>query len=177
MVLQLSPCAARRVAAFTLVELLVTVSVVMLLGSLSYVSFRPFLQERRLRQAAVEIQAQLLQARTVAQKRSGSCQVSLSSLSLGPATGFTNNVCTATTLPAVSLSGTSNADGLAVVAGSDTTFTFTSIGSLAGPSDLTTILSANNTSTQWCVRVTAPAGLIMVGSRVSGEAACNFVRD
>lgn len=191
MVRQLSPAQPRRggsrvcttasrAAAFTLIELVILSTLLVLLTSVSYVSFLPFLQERRLRQAAVELQAQLLRARAVAQKSQASCQVTLNnstSVSFGAASGFTGNACTATTLPNESLSNSTGASGLAVVAGTSTTFTFTGIGSLAGSTDAVTILSANNTPIQWCVKATAPAGLIVIGSRLTAADTCNYVRD
>jgi Tfp pilus assembly protein FimT len=169
-----------RAGAFTLVELVILSSVLVLLTSLSYVSFLPFLQERRLRQAAIELQTQLLRARAVAQKSQSSCQITQTdsaTVSFGGASGFSGNACTSTTLPIVSLSSSTDVLGLAVVTGTATTFTFTGNGSLAGSTDAVTILSANNTSTQWCVKATAPAGLIVVGSRLSSTDTCNYVRD
>jgi Tfp pilus assembly protein FimT len=172
--------ASGRAGAFTLVELLVVASVLILLTSITYVSFFPFLQQRRLREAAVELQAQLLKARAVAQRSQEVCQVTQTAsatVSFGADSSFANNACTATTLPAVSLSGLTGAIGLAVVAGTATTFTFTGNGTLAGSTDAVTILSANNTSAQWCVKATAPAGLIVVGSRNSATDTCNYVRE
>jgi Tfp pilus assembly protein FimT len=174
-------CTARgRAGAFTLVELLVVASVLILLTSVAYVNFFPFLQQRRLRQAAVELQAQLLQARAVAQKSQAICRVTQTAsatVSFGADSSLVANACNATTLPTVSLSSSSGAIGLAVVAGTDTSFTFTDIGTLAGSTDAVSILSANNTSAQWCVKATAPAGLIVVGSRNSATDTCNYVRE
>lgn len=189
MVRQLSPgrrrgsrlaSATGRAGAFTLVELAIMASVLVLLTSMSYVSILPFLQERRLRQAAFDLQVHLLRARAVAQKREASCQVTQTdsaTVRFGAASGFTGNACTATTLPNESISVSSGALGLRVVAGTATTFTFTANGSLAGSTDAVTILSANNTTAQWCVKATAPAGLILVGSRASVSDSCNYVRD
>lgn len=176
------PPMCRQPAGFSLFELIVAVGVILLLSGLSINLMReaPLLQERRLRQAAVELQSHLLQARTLAQKVNSVCQVSLSTSpqpSVGADTSVSPNACTTTNLPSLNLKTASNVQGLAVVSGSTTTFSFAGIGTLIGAADAVTILSASNISAQWCVKVTAPAGVVLVGSRLSATDTCNYVRD
>ena len=181
------PSARRRLLlsrprAFTLVELMVSVGVILLLSSLviALVTTQPVLQERRVRQAALELQAFLLQARTFALKANASCQVSQTTSSppiYGPDATFSNNSCTSGNLSTVNLASATGATGLSMQSGSPTSFTFTGNGSLAGSGDAETILSATNSPTSWCVLVTAPGGQVLVGSQQSGETACNYVRD
>lgn len=177
-----SPPMPRDPGAFTLAELMVSVGVILLLSafSINLIKESSFLQDRRLRQAAVELQAHLLQARALAQKVNSSCQVKLTTSApptFGADSSFSPNACSSTNLTPLNLLTATNARGLAVVSGTTTTFTFTGIGTLAGSADAVTILSASNTDSQWCVKATAPTGLVLVGSRDSAADTCNYVKN
>lgn len=156
-------------SAFTLVELLVIVSILGIAAVLSLLALRQSRGDAALRQAAVELSGYLQSARSQSATATSSCQLSLSAgLVLGPSAGASNS-CAG--LASVDLRAVSGLAGL--TASGDTSYTFLARGLTAAA--FTTVLQDASSSRQACVHVSTPAGLVKRGSRASSAASCDYV--
>ena len=163
----ISPSVVMR--GFTLVELLVVVSVIGIGSLLSLVALRRSHGSAALRQAAIELSGYLQSARNQSSTATSSCVLGLNaSLVLGP-TATSPNSCSA--LPNLDLRGVTGLSSLA--ASGDTTVTFLARG--LSSASTTTILSDPSVSQQACVFVSTPAALIKRGSRSGAGSNCDYV--
>lgn len=169
-------------AGFTVVELLITVSILAIVSALAFNSIYSFLETQRLRQAAIELISYLHTARARAMRESSlsgrPCEVQLtaSTTEIAP-TNLSRNTCNdAPGLPSHNLRAASRVDGMSITSslGSQATylFTFTRFGTLANENISSTdavnypivlYLGATATSVQRCVWI--DTGLIRSGWR------------
>lgn len=160
--------------SFTLVELMITVVVLLTLSSIAFRSFSDFLEQRKLRQAAIELAGLLRTSRTLAVKNAASCQIiqtSSSTATFGANSSFTGNTCTSSNVPPLSLRA---AAGSNAVSATDATFTFTRSGFAAG-SSATTLISSPNSQSRYCVSLTSPSAIVRIGwTNGSAVSSCNF---
>lgn len=176
-----------RTGAFTLVELLVAVAVLVVLTSVSFPNLLRFYETQKLRQAAIELQSHLLRGRTLAQRLQSNCSLSISNgaggatVQVSASAGVTNNACAATNLPTLNLTAEAgvrglcirNTDGLPATCAAPAGITFLPLGVLAGAPQ-TLFLSGTATNTQFCVNTSLT--LIRVGFRNASSGACTYSR-
>lgn len=67
---------SNQAAGFTLLELVVVATILVLASLISFPALVRALEQQKLRQAAMELQSMLLQARSLAQRQQGSCGIS-----------------------------------------------------------------------------------------------------
>jgi len=165
---------------FTLVELLVITSVLVLISATSFPSLVRYYEEQKLRQAAIELQSFLLAARSLARRNDGTCTVTLSTAG---ATAGSAPICSAASLSPLNLATLTSVRGLCLssngavgtgcTAPNPTQVAFNPLGVLAGPSR-TLFLASTASRAQYCVRLSL--ALIRVGSRNGTAGACTFTR-
>jgi type II secretory pathway pseudopilin PulG len=96
-------------AAFTLVELAVLASILVVASAVSFPSLVRSYEEQKLHHAAIELQSHLQRGRALAERLQGSCSFSLSNnngvqVAITPAASFSGtNICTATSLASLNL--------------------------------------------------------------------------
>lgn len=178
--------AGRAVAAFTLVELLVITSVLVLLSAASFPALIRYYEEQKLRQAAIELQSFLLQARSLAERRDGTCTVTLTTTG---ASAGNAPICSRANLSALDLPQITSVRGLclsengsvgtACTAPNPTQVVFNSLGVLAVPQAGATstrrlFLSGSATRVQYCLDLSL--ALIRVGFRNGTSGDCTFTR-
>ncbi|MEA5415419.1 pilus assembly FimT family protein [Synechococcus sp. BA-132 BA5] len=158
---------------FTLIELMVTVAVISILSAVGFRSFSGFLEQQKLRQAALELAGMLRNSRALAMKNGAACQIiQTTTATFGADSSLTGNTCTSTNVPALNLRASS---GSSVLMATNATFTFTPNGFASGTS-ATTLLSSSLATSQWCVSLISPSALIRVGwTTRSNVNACNYV--
>ena len=172
----------RSVAGFSLVELLITISILSIISALAVNSIFSFLEQQRLRQAAIELISYLHTARARAMRESSlsgrPCEVQLtaSTTELAP-TSSTRNTCNDVPgLSTLNLQASTRVQDLSISSslGSQDTYlmTFTRFGTLAAENisnttavsyPLVLYLSGSATTVQRCVWL--DTGLIRSGWR------------
>lgn len=180
-----------RAAAFTLVELLVAVAVLVLLTSVSFPNLVRFYETQKLRQAAVELQSQLLRGRTLARRLQSPCRLAISNGANGatvqvtaPSTVLVNNIainnaCASTNLSTLNLTTEVGVRGLCVrdTDGGPSTCTapaaidFVPLGVLVG-APRTLYISGTATTQQFCVDLNLT--LLRLGFRNATSGACTY---
>jgi type II secretory pathway pseudopilin PulG len=175
--------------AFTLMELLTIAAILVLLSATSFPSLVRFYEEKKLRQAAIELQSHLLRSRNLAQQQRGSCGLSISNnngvnVTATPAGSFTGtNVCTNTLLAPLALTTLTGVRGLAVgssrssnpscLAATPCTLVFNSLSVLVGDPQIF-YLSGSAITSQYCVDLSLT--LIRIGTRNSNSGSCLYTR-
>jgi len=182
----MNPHRSSRPSGFTLVELMVGVSIVAILAAMSWGALQASVAEQRLRQAAVELEDLLNTSRTIAIKNSATCKISQQTIGGVPVfsatpidTTLTKNSCRTPNprLLNLFLITGKNLQISNNISSNPISFTFTKYGTLDGASSLTTYLGIPSaTSWQWCIDVSAPAAIVRVGARANSTATCNYRR-
>ncbi|MFM7311855.1 MAG: Tfp pilus assembly protein FimT/FimU [Cyanobium sp.] len=183
----------RSPLAFTLTELAVVASILVIISAASFPALVTGFEQQKLRQAAVEVQSWLQRARSLAQRGYGTCAVT------GTATGITagtltrdtanttSTACSSGNLPNLNLPALSTIRGFCLstnggtgattctALGSDgNSLVFTDLGVLAGSSRTLYLAGTAANNVQYCVE--ASLTLIRVGFRNSNSGACRFDR-
>ena len=172
------------VQGFTLVELGVVMAILVLASAASFPSIVAFYQEQRLRQAGIELQSLLLNARTLSQRQRGTCsvvrQIATPTLFTADAS-VSGNVCSRATLSNLDLAGLTGLRNLCVYTSLNNncaatiTVAFSPLGVLAGtPRTLFLSDTSNATSTQVCLDLSL--ALIRLGTRSGNSGSCAFLR-
>lgn len=170
---------------FTLVELLVTAAVLVVISSISFPRVVQFYETQKLRQAAIELQSWLANARSLARRGYGSCAVSSPSagrMALDTAITSTSSACTSSALGTLDLPALvairdfclSSDGGSASSCTAPAGLVFNNLGVLAGTTTRTLFLAGSATTAQYCVELNLT--LIRVGHRNGNSGACRFDR-
>lgn len=167
--------------AFTMVELLVVTAIFLSLSAVAFNSMQSFSEERKLRNAGIELVGYLENARTMAQATNSPCVITLTKESGGifdPYSSAAVNSCRdvgsiISTLNLSQFSG-SNTLNVQVQSGSGALpYTFTPEGTTRdGITFLLTSSSLNSGS--WCVNIEAPLATVRLGWRQNGSNACDY---
>jgi len=169
----------RRASGFTLVELLVISSVLVVLSSISFPNVLRFYEDQKLRQAAIELQSHLQRGRTLAQRLQGRCSLAISSGTGGAAVQVSGTEsCAAANLETLNLSALAGVRGLCVTStgsgcSAPADLAFLPLGVLSG-APRTLFLSGTATNSQFCVDLNLT--LIRVGFRNGSSGACTYSR-
>lgn len=135
------PTSIKRTAlGFTLIELMITISVLIILLTVAVPSFRAFVQAQRVKTTAFDLFAAITYARSEALKRNG--DVTLSAATGGWGNGWNVNAGSST------LRTQSALDSSVAITGSATSVTYGRDGRTAG-SSATTLQLAANPSVSW----------------------------
>lgn len=154
---------------FTLVELLVVVSVLGIASVIGLTALRQSQASASLRQAAVELTGYLQSARQRTSTATSSCVLSISSSLVVAPTSVSPNSCSDT--PSLDLRSVSALSALSV--SGDTAITFLARG--LSSAETTTILSDQALTQQACVLVSTPAGIVKRGRRPTPSSSCDYV--
>lgn len=171
---------SRQIRGFTIVGAMVYAALLMSISVLGFHSMRAFLEERKLRVAAIELSAYLEIARSVALTDETPCVIAMTSSSngvFGVDTSVTNNSCRVGKIsPSLNLRAVSGSTNLSVsfLPGSGTfPLTFHPEGTTR--SGATAVLSSPDVPAgAWCVDVQAPLARVRTGWRASGSDICQY---
>lgn len=165
---------------FTLIELMVATSALLILSAVGLRSMFVFLEQRKLRTAAVELSGYLQVARNAARAENSPCTLALNATgdTLAP-DGSASNICNkaGTVLPDVKLRANSGSRDVTVAFDSGAqSITFTPEGTIT-TGDTLLLSSANVPDGVWCVAVDAPLATVRMGWRSTGQSTCNFANE
>lgn len=164
---------------FTLIELMVATSVLLILSAVGLRSMFVFSEQRKLRTAAVELSGYLQVARNAARAENGPCTLALNPTrdTLAPA-GSASNICKAgSVLPDVKLRANTGSRDVTVAFDSGAqSITFNPEGTIT-TGDTLLLSSANVPDGVWCVAVDAPLATVRMGWRGTGQSTCNFANE
>jgi Tfp pilus assembly protein FimT len=157
------------IKAFTVVELMIYTALAASLGSIGFKSMLNFMEERKLRSAAIELSSYLEIARNAASAANSSCIIPIDTTS--------SNACrTGTIVPSLelrTLTGSRNLQVKVIINDDVTSLTFNPEGTtLTGATFL--ISSSDVESGGWCVDVQSPLATIRRGWIAKGENICNY---
>ncbi len=167
------------IKAFTVVELMIYTALAASLGSIGFKSMLNFMEERKLRSAAIELSSYLEIARNVASGANSSCVIKINAAAsgtFGPDTSNSSNACRAGTInPSLelrTLTGSRNLQ-VQVISADPFPLTFNPEGTtLRGATVL--ITSSDVESGGWCVDVQSPLATIRRGWLAKGMNICNY---
>ena len=168
------------IKAFTVVELMIYTALAASLGSIGFKSMLNFMEERKLRSAAIELSSYLEIARNVASGANSSCVIKINAAAsgtFGPDTSNSSNACRAGTInPSLelrTLTGSRNLQVKVITEDDNTSLTFNPEGTtLRGATVL--ITSSDVESGGWCVDVQSPLATIRRGWIAKGANICNY---
>ena len=168
--------------AFSIADILIYTSIMILTASIAVNTSFPFIEQRRLRTAAVELSGYLNVARSVALASNIPCVITLSENDGGVFRSVVNsqdNSCHTdqrNIAPEVNLGQFSGSRDLrADVASNSGSFpvTFTPDGTIN--TGVTVLLSSQNVPAGvWCVNLQAPLATVRIGWRPQGQSDCNY---
>jgi prepilin-type N-terminal cleavage/methylation domain-containing protein len=168
-------------SAFTMVELLVVSAIMLSLSAVGFNSMQSFSEERKLRNAGIELVGYLENARTMAQATNSPCVITLTNQSEGifdPDSSAAVNSCKdeGSIISKLNLSRFSGSDNLnvQVQSGSGTLpYTFTPEGTTRN--GITFLLTSSSLkSGGWCVNIEPPLATVRLGWRQNGSNACDY---
>lgn len=166
--------------AFTMIELILFVTVFVLVSSIGFRSMFALMQQRKLRTAAVELSGYLQVARNVALTENSLCTIALTSRSggvFGPDKSVLDNSCKDGTIqPSLNLRDFSGSPKLRVEPlpnGGTYPITFTPEGTLV--EGVTVLISSTDVvEGSWCVDVQAPLATVRIGWLPTGSNRCDY---
>jgi Tfp pilus assembly protein FimT len=176
------PRCRHRDDAMTFIDLLIYISLLILTSTAVVRTSYPFIEQRRLRTAAIELSGYFQVARSVALATNVPCIITLNQNDRGvfmPDSNPQNNSCSPTLRhipPVVKLADYSGSRNLSAdVAANSAGFpiTFSPDGTINN--NVTVLLSSTNVPQGvWCVNIQAPLATIRTGWRPAGESNCNY---
>ncbi|QPN58311.1 GspH/FimT family pseudopilin [Synechococcus sp. CBW1107] len=157
---------------FTLVEMLITVVVIGITAGSGIVLLRGVVSSSRLRHASLELVGYLDSSRRNAMRLGGTCTINRAGTTFSPSNA-NGNTCAGD--PALDLSAAASDPNLAVDNTSPAAVIFTQRGTSVNGA--TFVLTLAGASTDRCVRVTSPLGIVGAGSKPLGTAVanCNYI--
>lgn len=166
--------------AFTMIELILFVTVFVLVSSISFRSMFSLLQQRKLRTAAVELSGYLQVARNVALTENSLCTIAIKDQNdgvFGPDPSVDGNACKDGTIqPSLNLRDLSGSSKLRVEqlpnAGTYP-ITFTPEGTLVEGATVL-IRSVDVVEGSWCVDVQAPLATVRIGWLPENSNRCDY---
>lgn len=164
---------------FTLLELLIVSSVLIVLSTVGLRSMFVFMEQRKLRTAAVELSGYLQVARNAARAENGPCTLALNASgdTLAPDASTSNTCKAGSVVPSMKLRANSSSRDLSAKFDSGaTSITFTPEGTIT-TGDTLLLSSANVPDGVWCVNVQAPLATVRMGWRSKGQSTCNFANE
>ena len=165
--------------AFTLIELMLFTSVMLIVSSTGFHSMYKFNEQRKLRTAAIELSGYLQVARNVAAAENSACIITLPQQGgwmIKPDTTQGNACREGTIQTSLDLRELSGSRKLTLSTPTDSgtyPLTFTPEGTIL--SGATTLISSTNvTEGSWCVDVQAPLATVRIGWRDQTTKTCNY---
>lgn len=166
--------------AFTMIELILFVTVLVLVSSIGFRSMFALLQQRKLRTAAIELSGYLQVARNVALTENSLCTIALTSQTGGvfkPDASVSGNACKDGTItPSLNLRDLSGSTKLRVEplpnAGTYP-ITFTPEGTLVEGATVL-IRSTDVVDGSWCVDIQAPLATVRIGWLPANSNRCDY---
>ena len=174
------PRSRLQALAFTMIELILFVTVFVLVSSIGFRSMFALLQQRKLRTAAVELSGYLQVARNVALTENSLCTIAMTNQTegvFGPDTSVSGNSCKDGTIQSsVNLRNFSGSRNLRVEplpnAGTYP-ITFTPEGTLVEGATVL-IRSTDVVEGSWCVDVQAPLATVRIGWLPANSNRCDY---
>lgn len=167
------------IKAFTVVELMIYTALAASLGSIGFKSMLNFMEERKLRSAAIELSSYLEIARNAASAANSSCIINIDEAESGnfePDTTSSNACRTGTIVPSLelrTLTGSRNLQVKVIIEDDNTSLTFNPEGTTL--TEATFLISSSDVeSGGWCVDVQSPLATIRRGWIAKGENICNY---
>ena len=168
-----------RHQGFTLPEVAVVSGLMVVVTVATYPTMMSYYEHQKLEQAATELHAYLLRARSLAQRTDLACTITFTTTTLSATSSATSTSggC-ANNLRALNLSVSNSVPNLCLSSSLDNCtkpddLVFTGRGTLVGPGS-SLFLGSRGVGRQFCLNL--GLSLIRLGSRNGSEASCNFVR-
>ncbi len=167
-------------SAFTFTEMVFVSMLMLIFASVGFRSMFAFVEQRKIRAAAVELASYLRVARTVALSENKACGIALTNSDggvFGTDTSLSDNACVAGRIPpSISLRSASGSRNLQVSVPSGANsfpLRFTPEGTLQNGATVV-ISSSDANQGSWCVNVQAPLATVRMGWQPTGSVDCNY---